>query len=114
MKSLGLYRQMELLYRPRAEVDETNRELLIAELSKWCERAELEIELCLRARYEIPGTTVQLFSAVAAQLVKLIGFAQATTPRRTRTLMVQSWSSPEVATPRFPTACRPKRGGTTW
>ena len=55
MKSLGLYRQMEELYRLRALVDETNRESCIAESEK---RAELEIESYLRARYEIPGTTV--------------------------------------------------------
>lgn len=58
MKSLGLYRQMEELYRLRALVDETIRESCIAESGKWRERAELEIESYLRARYEIPGTTV--------------------------------------------------------
>jgi hypothetical protein len=58
MKGLGLYRQMESLHRPRAEVDETNRESLIAESKKWRERAELKIESYLRARYEIPCTTV--------------------------------------------------------
>ena len=58
MKSLGLYRKMESLYRLRAEVDEANRESLIAESKKWRERAELEIASYLRARYEIPDTTV--------------------------------------------------------
>jgi CRP-like cAMP-binding protein len=49
---------MESLYRLRAEVDEANRESLIAESKKWRERAELEIASYLRVRYEIPGTTV--------------------------------------------------------
>lgn len=43
MKSLGLYRQMESVYRLRAMVDETNREEWMAESKKWRERAELEI-----------------------------------------------------------------------
>jgi len=51
MKSLGLYRQMESLYRLRALVDEINREQWIAESRKWRERAELEIESYLRLRY---------------------------------------------------------------
>ena len=44
MKSLGLYRQMEDLYRLRALVDGIDREALIAESKQWRERAELEIE----------------------------------------------------------------------
>jgi hypothetical protein len=47
---LGLYRQMEDLYRLRALVDETNREQWIAESKKWRERAELEIESHLSGR----------------------------------------------------------------
>jgi hypothetical protein len=58
MKSLGLYRQMEDLYRLRALVDEANRETWIAESKKWRERAELEIVSHLRACYEIPDATV--------------------------------------------------------
>jgi hypothetical protein len=58
MKSLGVYRQMESLYRVRAAVDVTNRASLIAESRKWRERAELEIESYLQARYEVPDTTV--------------------------------------------------------
>jgi hypothetical protein len=58
VKSLGLYRQMESLYRLRALVDKTNRESLIAESGKWRERTELEIESYLRARYGVPDTTV--------------------------------------------------------
>ena len=42
---------MESLYRLRALVDETNRESLTAESGKWYERAELEIEAYLLARY---------------------------------------------------------------
>jgi hypothetical protein len=53
MKSLGLYRQMESLYRLRASVDDANREQWIAESRKWRERAELEIESYLRARYVV-------------------------------------------------------------
>jgi hypothetical protein len=52
MKSLGLYRQMEDIYRLRALVDEINREQWIAESSKWRERAELEIETYHRQRCE--------------------------------------------------------------
>ena len=44
MKSLGLYRRMESLYRRRALVDENNRASWIAESWKWRERAEREIE----------------------------------------------------------------------
>jgi hypothetical protein len=44
MKSLGLYRRMESLYRLGALVDETNRASWIAESRKWHERAEREIE----------------------------------------------------------------------
>jgi hypothetical protein len=58
MKSLGLYRQMEDLYRLRALVDEINREQWIAESRKWRERAELEIESYLRLRYIVAETTV--------------------------------------------------------
>ena len=52
MKTLGLYRQMESLYRLRASVDVTNREQWIAESRKWRERAELEIETYHRQRCE--------------------------------------------------------------
>jgi hypothetical protein len=55
MKSLGLYRQMEDIYRLR---DEINREQWIAESRKWRERAELEIESYLRLRYVVRKTTV--------------------------------------------------------
>ena len=58
MKSLGLYRQMEELYRLRALVDATNRKSFNAESGKWRERAELEIESYLLARYGVPDTTV--------------------------------------------------------
>jgi hypothetical protein len=58
MKSLGLYRQMEDLYRLRALVDEINREQWIAESRKWRERAELEIESYLRLRYIVREKTV--------------------------------------------------------
>ena len=58
MNCLGLYRQMEELYRLRALADETNRDQWIAESRKWCERAELEIESYLRARYVVFETTV--------------------------------------------------------
>jgi hypothetical protein len=51
MKSLGLYRQMEDLYRLRALVDEINRDQWIVESRKLRERAELEIESYLRAHY---------------------------------------------------------------
>jgi hypothetical protein len=51
MKCLGLYRQMENLYRLRATVDIANREQWIAESRKWRARAELEIGSYLRARY---------------------------------------------------------------
>ena len=50
MKSLGLYRRMESLYRLRALVDETNRESWIVESRKWRERAEREIETHHRQR----------------------------------------------------------------
>jgi hypothetical protein len=53
MKSLGLYRQMENLYRLRATVDGVQREHWLAESRKWRERAELEIESYLRARYVV-------------------------------------------------------------
>ena len=49
---------MDDLYRLRALVDGINREALIAESKKWRERAELEIEPYLRARYGVPDTTV--------------------------------------------------------
>jgi hypothetical protein len=52
MKSLGLYRQMEDLYRLRALLDGINRESLIAESRKWRERAELEIEFIFRRAME--------------------------------------------------------------
>jgi hypothetical protein len=58
MKSLGLYRQMEDLYRLRALVDGIDREASIAESKKWRERAELEIESYLLARYGVADTTV--------------------------------------------------------
>jgi hypothetical protein len=58
MKNLGLYRQMESLYRLRALVDEINREQWIAESRKWREHAKLEIESYLRARYVVPDATV--------------------------------------------------------
>jgi hypothetical protein len=58
MKSLGLYRQMESVYRLRAMVDETNRERWLAESRKWRERAELEIESYFRACNEVPETTM--------------------------------------------------------
>ena len=54
MKSLGLYRQMEDIYRLRALVDEINREQWIAESRKWRERAELEIVSYLRLRCASP------------------------------------------------------------
>jgi hypothetical protein len=57
MNSLGLYRQMEDICRLRALVDEINREQWIAESKKWRERAELEIESYLRARYIVRETT---------------------------------------------------------
>jgi hypothetical protein len=47
---------MESLYRLRAAIDVTNRKSLIAESKKWRERAELEIESYLRARYGVPDT----------------------------------------------------------
>jgi hypothetical protein len=53
MESLGLYRQMENLYRLRATVDGVRREQWLAESRKWRERAELEIESYLRARYGV-------------------------------------------------------------
>jgi hypothetical protein len=53
MKSLGLYRQMENQYRLRATVDGVRREQWLAESRKWRERAELEIESYLRARYVV-------------------------------------------------------------
>jgi hypothetical protein len=53
MKSLGLYRQMENMYRLRAKVDAANHEKWTAESRKWRERAELEIESYLRARYAV-------------------------------------------------------------
>ena len=49
MTNLGLYRQMEKMYRLKAAVDVFNREQWIAESKKWRERAELEIESYLRA-----------------------------------------------------------------
>jgi hypothetical protein len=52
MKSLGLYRWMESLYRLRALADEANRESWIAESSKWRERAEREVETYHRQRCE--------------------------------------------------------------
>jgi hypothetical protein len=58
VKHLGLYRQMESLYRLRAAIDVTNRKSWIAESKKWRERAELEIESYLRARYGVPDTTL--------------------------------------------------------
>jgi hypothetical protein len=58
MKSLGLYRQMEELYRLRASVDYANHKQWIAESRKWRERAELEIESYLRAHYIVRKTTV--------------------------------------------------------
>ena len=57
MKSLGLYRQMEGLYRLRALVDATNRKSFNAESGKWREHAELEIESYLLAHYGVPETT---------------------------------------------------------
>jgi hypothetical protein len=57
MNSLGLYRQMEDICRLRALVDEINREQWIAESRKWRERAELEIESYLRARYIVREAT---------------------------------------------------------
>jgi hypothetical protein len=58
VKSLGLYRQMESVYRLRAMVDETNREQWMAESKKWRERAELEIKSYFRACNEAaPETT---------------------------------------------------------
>jgi hypothetical protein len=58
VKHLGLYREMESLYRLRAAIDVTNRKSLIAESTNWRERAELEIESYLRARYRVPDTTL--------------------------------------------------------
>jgi hypothetical protein len=58
MKSLGLYRQLETLYRLKALVDEINREEWIAESKKWRERAKLEIESYLRARHMARETTL--------------------------------------------------------
>jgi hypothetical protein len=58
MKRLGLYRQMENLYRLRALVNGINREALIADSKTWREHAELEIESYLRARYGVPDATV--------------------------------------------------------
>jgi hypothetical protein len=52
MKTLGLYRKMESLYRLRAMVDGTNRERWMAETKKWHERAELEIITYHRQRCE--------------------------------------------------------------
>jgi hypothetical protein len=52
-----LNRQMEDLYRLRALVDEINREQWIAESRKWRERAELEIESHLLARYCVRETS---------------------------------------------------------
>jgi hypothetical protein len=58
MKSLGLYRQMESVYRRRAMVDETNREQWMAESKKWRERSEQEIRSHFRACNEAaPETT---------------------------------------------------------
>jgi hypothetical protein len=54
MKSLGLYRRMESLYRLRALVDETNRASWITESRKWHERAEREIETYHRQRGASP------------------------------------------------------------
>ena len=65
MKSLGLYRQMESLYRLRALVDEINREQWIAESRKWRERAELGIESYPWERYEIPDTNITFGSSPA-------------------------------------------------
>jgi hypothetical protein len=48
---------MEDIYRLRALVDEINREQWIAESRKWRERAELEIESYLRARYIVREAT---------------------------------------------------------
>jgi hypothetical protein len=58
MKNLGLYRQMEDLYRLRALVDAINREQWIVESRKWRERAELEIESYLCAHYLVREKTV--------------------------------------------------------
>jgi hypothetical protein len=52
VKNLILYRQMESLYRLRAQLDEINRELLLEQSRKWLERAEAEIESYLLATYE--------------------------------------------------------------
>jgi hypothetical protein len=54
MKSLGLYRRMESLYRRRALVDETNRASWIAESRKWRERAERKIGTYHRQRSASP------------------------------------------------------------
>ena len=48
---------MEDIYRLRALVDEINREQWIAESRKWRERAELEIESYLLARYIVREAT---------------------------------------------------------
>jgi hypothetical protein len=70
MKTLGLYRKMESLYRLRATADGTNRERWMAESKKWRERAEREImthhrqrresvnDSALGLRSELPGITI--------------------------------------------------------